>query len=356
MADIMDIIDPVELTGFVRGLVDAAYDGSDTLARYLPNVSRLALEWEFNYAERERPEVARYRAFDTESGLGTRPGFSKVSGAIPPLSEKMLLSEADRTRLNAILGGGSASDTKSKYLKDLVFNDAERLVQRILARVEYARGTALSTGTITFTSEEGLLTTIDYNDGASAVITNTASPLWTAGNVATATPIADMRDWMQDYADNNLDDQPVVGLCSRATINKAMATDEVKDFFTQQGTAPSLITQSQFTQLLSVYGIPPLVEYRTQVKVAGSTTRVLPEDKIVWLPAADVDGFGETMFGVGAEALDLVEMGGMSIETAPGLTGRTWKTIDPPQNWTRVGGLVLPVLKDPKRIMVSTIA
>lgn len=353
MADIMDIIDPVELTGFVRELVDAAYQGDGTLARFLPNVDRVALEWEFNYAERDRPEVARYRAFDVESGLGSRPGFSKVSGAIPPLSEKMLLSEADRTRLNLAL---ASNDTKSRYLRDLVFNDAERLVQRILARIEYARGTVLSTGTVTFTSEEALLTTINYNDGASAIITNTASPLWTAGNVATATPIADMRDWLQDYADSNLDDQPVIGLCSRATINNAMATDEVKAFFTQQGTSPSLITQSQFTQLLAVYGIPPLVEYRTQVKVAGTTTRVLPDNKIVWLPAADVEGFGETMFGVGSEALDLVEMGGMSIETAPGLTGRTWKTIDPPQNWTRVGGLVLPVLKDPKRIMVSTVS
>lgn len=353
MADVMDIIDPVELTGFVRQLVDAAYEGDGTLARFLPKVDRVALEYAFNYAERDRPEVARYRAFDAESGLGSRPGFSRVTGSIPPLSEKMLLSEADRTRLNLALSSG---DTRSRYLKDLVFNDTERLVQRILARVEYARGTVLSTGTVTFTSEEGLLTTIDYNDGASSVITNSASPTWVTANVASATPIADMRDWMQDYADANLDDQPVVGLCSRATINYAMATDEVKAFFTQQGTSPSLITQGQFMQLLSVYGIPPLVEYRTQVKVAGSTTRVLPDNKIIWLPAADIDGFGETMFGVGSEALDLVEMGGLSIETAPGLTGRTWKTIDPPQNWTRVGGLVLPVLKDPKRIMVSTVS
>lgn len=351
MADVMDIIDPIELTGFVRELVDAAYQGDGTLARYLPNQFRNALEYEFSTAERDRPEVGRYRAFDAESGLGSRPGFSKVSGSIPPLSEKMLLSEADRTRLNTAL---ASNDTKSRYLRDLVFNDARRLVDRILARVEYARGVALSTATITFTSEEQLLTTINYNDGASSIITNTASPLWTTA--ATATPIADMRDWIQDYADANADDVPVVGLCSRATINNAMATDEVKAFFTMQGTAPSLITQAQFTQLLSVYGIPPLVEFRTQVTVAGTATRVLPVNKIVWLPAADVDGFGETMFGIGSEALDLVEMAGLPLDTAPGLTGRTWKTIDPPQNWTRVGGLVLPVIKDPKRIMVSTVS
>ena len=351
MADVTEIIDPYELTGFVRELVDAAYTGAGTLADYLPKVDRVATEWEFNYAARDRVEVARYRAFDAESGLGKRPGFSKVSGAIPPLSEKMLLSEADRTRLNTALASG---DTRSRYLKDLVFADAKRLTDMVLARVEYARGSVLSSGTVTFTSEEGLLTTVDYNDGASSIQTNTASPLWTVAG--SATPIADMMDWMQDYQDANADDLPVVGLCSRATIAAAMATDEVKAFFTQQGTSPSLITKGEFTRLLEVYGIPPLVEFRTQVNVAGVATRVLPANKIVWLPAANVDSFGETMFGVGSEALDLVEMGGIDLSTAPGLTGRAWKGIDPPQNWTRVGGLVLPVLKDPQRIMVSTVS
>lgn len=353
MADIMDIVDPLELTGFVRGLVDAAYSGTGTLAQYLPNQFRNALDYEFNLATRDRPEVARYRAFDAESGLSSRPGFSKVTGSIPPLSEKMLLSEADRTRLNLAFASG---DTKSRYLRDLVFNDAERLVNRVLARVELARGSVLSTGTVTFTSEENLLTTVNYNDGASAIITNTASPLWITANVATATPIADMRNWMQAYADANLDDMPVVGLTSRATINNAMATTEVKNFFALNGTSPSLITGGMFEQLMSVYGVPPLMEFRTQVNINGVATRILPVNKIVWLPASDVEAFGETMFGIGSEALDLVEMAGLPVETAPGLTGRTWKTIDPPQNWTRVGGLVLPVLKDPKRIMVSTVS
>jgi hypothetical protein len=351
MADILDIVDPIELTGFVRELIDANYNGEGSLARYLPAQFRLVTEYEFNTAERERPEVGRYRAFDAESGLQARPGFSKVRGSLPPISEKMLLSEADRTRLEVALRSG---DTQSRYLRELVFNDAERLTTSILARVEQARGKVLTTGTVTFNSTEaGFLTTVDYNDGASAIQTNAASPLWS--DTGSGTPIVNMHDWMEDYRDENLDAMPVVGLTSRRVLSSALATDEVKDYFTFNGVTPSLITDGQFGQLLSIQGIPPLVEYTTRVTVAGTSTRVIPDNVIVWLPAASVDTFGETMFGVASDSLDLVEMNGLPIGSAPGLTGRAWKTIDPPQQWTRVGGLVLPVLKDPKRIMVSTV-
>lgn len=353
MADIMSIVDPIELTSFVREIVDATVTGPGSLEQFLPRVQRVALEWEFNYAERERPKVAHFRAFDTESDLTTRPGFNKVSGAIPPLSRKMMLSEADRTRLNLAL---ASNDVKSRYLRELVFNDAERITREILARLELARGSVLETGTVTFTSDEQLELTINYNDGASSILTNSASPLWTAANASTATPIADMIDWMQDYADNNYDDQPMVGLTSRKVISRAKSTDEVRNFLQGGSTnAPSIVTDGQFNQLLSAYGIPPLVEYRTRLDVDGTVTRVLSEDKIVWVPMPNIDSFGETMYGVTADALDMVEQGGMPLDAAPGLVGRAWKTIEPPQNWVRVAGLALPVLKDPKRIMVSSV-
>jgi hypothetical protein len=351
MADVLSIVDPVELTGFVRSLIDASYNGPDSLERFLPENHRLVTEYEFNYADRDRPEMGRYRAFDAESGLQSRPGFSKVRGSIPPISEKMLLSEADRTRLEVALRSG---DTQSRYLRDLVFNDAERLTTSVLARVEYARGLVLSTGKFTFTTQEGsLLTEVDYNDGVSAIQTNTASPLWS--DTASATPIVDLRGWMDDYADATLDEQPVVGITSREVITAARNTDEVKDYFTINNITPSIIRPDQFNELLSIQGIPPLVEYRTRVTLGGTATRVLPDNKIIWLPAASVDSFGETMFGVGADSLDLVEMFGLPSEAASGFTGRVWKEIDPPQHWTRVGGMVIPVLKDPRRIMVSTV-
>lgn len=354
MSDVLGggIVDPVELTAFIRDIVDATISGPNSLERFLPRVDRLALEWSFNYAERERPKVAHYRAFDTEADLTTRPGFNKVSGAIPPIARKMLLSEQERTRLNLAY---ASNDVKSTYLRELVFNDAERITKEVLARVELARGSVLQTGTVTFTSEEALELTINYNDGASSIQTNAASPLWTVANAATSTPIADMIDWMEDYADNNYDDQPVVGVTSRKVIAGARASDEVKGMLQGSMTnPPSIVTEGQFNQLLAAYGIPPLVEYRTRLDVDGTVTRVLDENKIIWLPAASVESFGETMYGVTADALDMAEQGGIPLETAPGLVGRSWKSIDPPQNWVRVAGLVLPVLKDPKRIMVST--
>lgn len=350
-----DLIDAVELTAFVRDLVDDL-EGPGSLNRFLPNVNRLALEAEFFHAIRERTQVAHYRAFDAESDLTNRPGFNKASVAIPPLSRKMLLSEADRTRLNLALAGGLTGATTSRFLQDLIFDDAARITKQILARLELARGSVLRTGTVTFTTDEKLLLTVDFNDGPSSIQTNDASPLWTTANIATATPIQDMREWMETYADVTGGDMPTVGLTSRKVINRAMACTEVKNFYQNQaGNNPPIINEGQFATLLTQWGVPPLVEYNTRLNVDGTVTRVLDDDEIVWLPAPSVDEFGETMYGVGSEALDLVEMGGIDLATAPGLTGRAWKTIDPPQNWVRVGGIAMPILKDAQRIMVSTV-
>jgi hypothetical protein len=351
-----DIIDPVELTSFIRSLTDDL-EGPGSLNRFLPNQFRLALEAEFAHAIRERTAVAHYRAFDVPADLSSRPGFSKSSVAIPPISRKMLLSEADRTRLNLALAGGLANNAShSRWLEDIIFNDAERITREVLARLELARGSVLRTGTVTFTADERLELTVDFNDGPRSILTNSASPLWTVANAATATPIQDMREWMETYGDNNEDDRPVVGLTSAKVITRAMGTTEVKDLFQNvAGNSPAFVTEGQFAQLLSAFGLPPLVEYKTRLNVDGTVTRVLNEDEIVWLPAPSVDTFGETMYGVGSEALDLVQMGGIDISTAPGLTGRAWKTIDPPQNWVRVGGIAMPILKDAGRIMVSTV-
>lgn len=355
MADILDVVDPIELTGFVRELIDAQYNGEGSLERFLPAQFRTVTEYEFDTAARERPEVGRYRAFDVESGLQARPGFSKIRGSLLPISEKMLLSEADRTRLNVLTAGQART---SAMLRDLVFNDAERLTKSILARIEQARGQVLTTGTVTFNSTEqvggGIQTSINYNDGASAVQTATAGVLWSTA--ASATPLVNMRSWMDTYADNNNDDQPVVGVTSRRVMSAAIATTEIKNLYSlPNGSTPSLVNEGQFSQALSIQSLPPLVEYRTRVTVAGTVTKVIPDNVIVFLPASDVDTFGETMFGVASDSLDLVEMAGLPIGTAPGLTGRAWKEIDPPQQWTRVGGLVVPVLKDPKRIFVATV-
>lgn len=350
----VDIVPREELTGFVRELEFATWTGPSSLERFLPVTTRLMVEWTFDKADRSRARMGRYRPFNVESGLQDRPGFSRISGSIPPISEKMLLTEEDRLRLEVLRFGGNDSVLKQE-IQQRIFDDAEYLTEAIVQRYEYARAVALRTGTVTFTADEtGMKTTIDYNDGSDAVQTATAATLWSVA--ASATPLTNMWTWMDSYRTANRQAMPVVGLTSRRVLNAAMMTTEVKDFFTANGTTPAMITEANFQTLLQTYGIPPLQTYDTVVNLAGTDTRCLPDNEILWLPAPDTRSFGEFTVGVTADALDMALEGGIDLQAnGPGLTGRAWKDTDPPQTWTRVGGLAIPVIKNPKLIMRTTV-
>ena len=109
-------------------------------------------------------------------------------------------------------------------------------------------------------------------------------------------------------------------------------------------------------RFMGARGIPPLVAYDTQVSVAGVATDVIEAKKVFMLPAADAGNFGETTWGITAEALDAVEGGFDTLATAPGLYGIADKTFDPIQTWTKVAGIAVPVIKDPGKILASPAA
>jgi hypothetical protein len=237
-----------------------------------------------------------------------------------------------------------------------IFDDAAILAKKILARWEYARGQVLQTGKVTATATElGLVgDLVDYT-GLGTIGTATASPLWT--DTANATPLADIRSWMNTYRAANDNEKPVVGLTSQAVLDALALTDDVKNALLPIGqVAPSIaVTPGNVAALLSSFGLPPLRLYDTVVKVNGTSTNVLNSTKIVFLPAADVAGFGETTIGITNEGLDLAMQLGTPVATAVGMTGLNWKTQDPSHIWTKVSAMGIPVLRDPAKIFVATV-
>lgn len=350
---VFNAIDPLELAGFLRGLT-YNYRGPGTLEQYLPQVDRQAMEITFKKGTRVIPEVGRYRSFDAEAPISGRPGFSQVTYSVAPLAEKMILSEEDRLRLQmARFFNGQGLPQE---IIDQIFDDAAIMAKMILARWEYARGQVLQTGKVTATATEyGLVgDLVDYT-GLGSIGTATASPLWT--DSANATPLSDMRTWMNTYRAANDNERPVVGLTSQAVLDALALTDDVKNALLPIGqVAPSIaVTPGNVQALLSSFGLPPLALYDTVVKVNGVSTNVLNSTKIVYLPAPDVAGFGETTIGITNDGLDLAQQLGTPISTAVGMTGLNWKTQDPSHIWTKVSAMGIPVLRDPAKIFVATV-
>lgn len=348
-------IDPIELAGFLRGLT-YNYRGPGTLEQFLPEVRREAMELTFPKGTRVVPEVGRYRTWDTEAPISGRPGFSRVTYQVPPLAEKMILTEEDRLRLE--MARFFQNQGLSREIIDQIFDDAAILAKKILARWEYARGQVLQTGKLSAVSTEtsrGMVGDIVDYTGLGSIGTATASPLWS--DTVNATPLADIRSWMNTYKTNNDNQVPVVGLCSQSVLDALALTDDVKNALTPAGaTVPSIAVAPGLTDtLLGRFALPPLRLYDTVVNVAGASTNVLANNKILFLPAPDVDAFGETMIGLTAEGLDLAKQYAQPLSAGVGLTGLSYAEFDPHHIWTKVAAMGAPVLKDPAKVFLATV-
>lgn len=342
MSLVLDIVEPMELQGFIRELDPAVY--GFTLQQYLPNTTDLVTKFAFDRSDAERQRMASFRGYDVEAEIGSRPGFARVEGEILPISKKLLLGEEQNLKLAELQG-------QNGQLANQVFNDAELLTESVLARIEFARGEALFKAEVSFANDRGFRTAkVDY--GPVTALTAPAV-LWTTH--ATATPIADLMVMVEDYMAANGGQRPAIVLTSSKVVSNFLLCQEVKNYMAVGGLVPSLVTQEQGNRILSALGIPPLVAYDTEVNVGGANQRVTPANDLALLPAPNAARFGQTQFGVTAEALKLVSKGAQEVATAPGLTGVVMETEDPVGTWTKVSGLVLPVIKDSKKIGTATV-
>jgi hypothetical protein len=216
----------------------------------------------------------------------------------------------------------------------------------VLGRLELAKGEALTRGQVSFLNDRGFTDDVVIDYGTPTTIT---APSVKFDQHASAVPIPEMQAQVLQWSNANNGARPAFGLTSQSVIDNIMACTSVKALFTANGVAPALINQTMLTNLLSNYGLPPLVPYDVSVNIAGTTTRVTGIKEITWLPNPGPD-FGETTHGVTVEALELVGAGYLTQETAPGVTVLVDKTTRPTQIFTAATFVSVPVIKDIAKI------
>lgn len=343
-----DLFNPTEMTGYVRELQFTDF----ALVNWFPTQERAGIDYAFTVAQQRREEMASYRGFDVPAPIGDRPSLDRVRGAIPPMSKKLPLTEWERLNLAREQGNTQAAGE----MVDLAYDDAAMLTESLQARLEYARGTAFQTAQITFVTDTGFTgVVIDYTQIA-AITTVTASNLWS--DYVNGDPVGDLTTWTQAWIIRNKGAKPGAFVLSTTGISHALRCAKFRGYQGGGAVIPTILTLQQANQLLAAFSIPPMVAYDAQVNVPGSgDVPVLPVNKgfLVPLPGDKVR-FGETTIGVTAEALELVGKNYLTLATAPGLTAVGMTEFDPVQKWTKVSALAVPVLKDPRRITVATIA
>lgn len=330
-----DYIEPVELTGYVRAFLADQDRNRQDLDRFLPNRVIDDLQYRFTAGGEGLDEAAKFRTYDAESGIGSRPGVTRVTGELPPISRKIRLSEYDRLRQR------NADDA----IVDGLYSDAERMTRAVAARMELARGDALVTGKVTI-NENGVVATVDF--GRAAGHTVSAGTAWS--DHTNATVLADLIAWFDTYVATN-GVNPETLLTSTTVARHMQQNAEIINAISGSASGRSRITMTELNELLESESLPRISLNNAQVKVDGSATRVVASDKVLLLPAPgdpddpDSTDLGTSLWGTTAEALQPEY--GIEEGDLPGIVAGVYSTDDPVALWTKAAALGLPVLANP---------
>jgi hypothetical protein len=331
-----DYVTPAELTGYVRAALADLQVNRFRLASFLPSRTIDDLQYRFDRGGAEGlTEAATFRSYDTESPVGSRPGVTRVTGELPPVSRKIRLGEYDRLRQRRL----------DNRVRSQILTDAERMTRAVAARIELARGEALYKGKIEL-AENGVTATVDF--GRAAGHTVNAGIAWT--DTATAVPLTDLIAWVEVYrAANGV--APGVVLLSSAALGLLIRNAEIRALAATIVGTPNVVPQSTLQGIFQAHGLPPFEVFDAQVRVGSSSQYVIPRDKVLLLPApgdandADSSEMGATLWGTTAESLE--PEFGMEDGEEPGIVAGAYSTKDPVAVWTKAAAVSLPILANP---------
>lgn len=339
MRIVTDIVDLAEMTAVVRALEFPEF----SLRQFLPEVTRNDIRFRVVRTRRETRRVAPYRAFDAESPIGARPGVETRSGALPPISEKLPLTEGEQLELDALYRN------MDRALVDQLFDDAAIEARRVAGRLELARGEVLSTGTITI-AENGLdLDTVDFGVPAEHLVAADADHSEPDTDV-----LGDLFDWREQYVDTN-GFAPGAILTSSSVRTGWGRNEGFRQLAGSILGTPSRVSTAQVNAAFEEYDLPPIVTYdRKAVGIDGVERRIIPEGTVIFLPPAG-ERLGNTQLGVTAEARRLAQSRAIANEDLGGMTAVTMLSDDPVTMWTKVSAIALPVLDNPDAILIADV-
>lgn len=345
-----DLITPAELTGYARQEQEAYERQWGTLARYLPNEQVPDIVARFEVGKAGLQPVAPYRSYDAETPLGKLPGRQRVIIELPPIGEKLRVSEYDQLRMR-----GNVANTA---ILNAVLDITRQIVRDVNNRLEVGRGQAIETATLDI-NENGFIQMADWERDPSMEVE--ADVLW--DDPANATPLADLLTWQQEYQDLN-NENPGSFLGNRNMLLNLARTAEMRNLYSTLVGRPSQVNRAAINEVMMQNDLPPFDIYERHAVFDNGDGQgvikrpILSPEKLFLLPAPSDpnggnNGMGATYWGQTLES-DEPEYG-LQPEEQPGIVAGTWKTRDPIGVWVHCNAIGLPVIGDANRAMVATV-
>lgn len=343
MQIIYDLVLPQLLLDYVRSYDNEVLRNQFTLDRILPNRQIEDLEYRIRQGALVDTDVAEFRAWDTPAPMTGRAGVTRIRGELAPVSRQIALGEEEMLRLRALDSGNSDAIIQA------IYDDSERMIRSVQGRIELARGQALTTGKVTI-AENGLAIEADF--GLNALNKVTAANLWT--DHTASKPLTDLLTW-QDYYVSVNGVRPGKILMSQQRLADMYLNLELRQV-SQGGfsNTPGRINLEAVSQILSAYGLAPIELYDTKVRVNGVSTPVIDPKFVLLLPDGS-EPFGNTFYGVTAEAIKLRSKGMIDKASMPGVVAVIAENDHPVQTFTVGTAIALPVIPNPSLLMVATV-
>lgn len=339
-----DLVDPQLLIDFVRTWDREVLrpTAQFSLDSYLPNRETMDLDYRIRKGALNDVDIAEYRAWDTPARMTGRPGTFFIEGSLGPVSRQIPLGEEEGLRARALL-----AKTNDPIIQ-AIYADATQMIRSVQGRIEVARGDLIDDGIVTI-AENGL--TLTANFGRDASMRKTAATVWT--NTA-ATILTELLGWVENYQDRN-GTEPDHILMPKTRVGSLALNAEMRAYAAANGTTPNRINRATIDNVFAAEGLPPIRTYDTVVRINGTSTRVLPVDKVYLMPSAS-EPLGNTFYGPTAEALLLREKGLIEAEGIPGVVAVVTRTEHPVQTYTVGTAVALPAMPNPDLILDADVA
>lgn len=315
-----DIIDPATLTGYTRAALADYEIRKGSLNRWLPNRYVADTVARFVTGQTGLVDIAKWRAYDAAPEVGKAPSGKRVTLELPAIGQNIPVTEYNQIRArNANVSDEMALGTIQKA--------ARQVARAISDAMELQRGIALVTGKNTI-AQANFAVEDDFGRSAGNTVALSGTARW---DQSSPTRLANLNTWTDAYVAAT-GEQPGAMVMSTRVYRNLAAEPALATTLVGGATRPA--TRQQVDDYLADAGLAPLFVYDRRVQVDGVVQRVVPDDKVLLLPAPvdpeDEEGtdLGATFWGqtLTATSADW----GIAQEEQPGVVVGVFRGTKPP--------------------------
>lgn len=339
MANIYELVTAENVTSYWTELnQNTQPDIGETL---FPIQQQLGTELKWIKGASNQPVGIRLSSFDAKSIRRDMEGIKEYSTKMPFFKESVYIDEDLRQQLNNFIDANKPAIVDR--ILSRIFDREAKLIDATKVTLERMRMEALTTGTITLSSN-GQSYTYDY--GVPANHKKTVAKSWSEAD-------ADIIGNIQSYVDMMKAEGVTItrAICNSSVANTFKKNTAMKNaIYVFAGGTVDITTDVARRYIESETKVKIVVNDNVYVDEQGASHKYIPDDTIVFMP----DGIlGYTNLGTTPEESDLINNLNANVSIVnEGVAVTTSQMVDPVNVDTKVSMIALPSFEEADKVVI----